>query len=115
MAWGSRQAAGRSLEGRCLMASAMPTKGFAAKPTVSLFVRHGIATAPLLAPRNDGQFTYGTADGESFEEALATLGKPWSMEEPGIYMKRWPCCYCNHRPVAGMIRLIREHGIRADV
>ena len=49
-----------------------------------------------------------------FEKVLATLGKPWAMEEPGIFVKRWPCCYCNHRPLAGMIRLIREHGIRAD-
>ena len=43
-----------------------------------------------------------------------TLGKPWAMEKPGIYVKRWPCCYCNHRPIGGMLKLIKEHGIRAD-
>jgi 2-methylcitrate dehydratase PrpD len=26
-------------------------------------------------------------------------------------VKRWPCCYCNHRPVGGLFELIREHGI----
>jgi 2-methylcitrate dehydratase PrpD len=36
------------------------------------------------------------------------------MLEPGIYVKRWPCCYCNHRPVGGMLKLIAQHGIRAD-
>ena len=58
--------------------------------------------------------TYGADDGEPLEKVIATLGKPWAMEEPGIYVKRWPCCYCNHRPLGGMIKLIKEHGIRAD-
>ena len=53
-----------------------------------------------------------TGDGEPLEKVIATLGKPWEMEEPGIYVKRWPCCYCNHRPVGGMIKLIKEHGIK---
>jgi 2-methylcitrate dehydratase PrpD len=28
--------------------------------------------------------------------------------------KRWPCCYCNHRPVGALLQMISEHGIRAD-
>jgi 2-methylcitrate dehydratase PrpD len=58
--------------------------------------------------------TYGGQDGESLAEVLARMGKPWEMSEPGIYVKRWPCCYCNHRPLGGMIKLIAEHGIRAE-
>ena len=57
---------------------------------------------------------YGETDGEPLSRALDRLGKPWEMMEPGIYVKRWPCCYCNHRPVGGMLKLIAEHGIRAD-
>ena len=33
---------------------------------------------------------------------------------PGISYKRWPCCYCNHRPVGGMFEMIKEHNIKAD-
>jgi 2-methylcitrate dehydratase PrpD len=28
--------------------------------------------------------------------------------QPGIYVKRWPCCFCNHRPI-GMLELIARH------
>ncbi len=58
--------------------------------------------------------TYGGDDGESLADCVASLGKPWAMMEPGIYVKRWPCCYCNHRPIGGMLKLIAQHGIRAD-
>ncbi len=58
--------------------------------------------------------TYGGNDGEPLEKTIELMGKPWEMLEPGIYVKRWPCCYCNHRPVGGMLKLIAQHGIRAD-
>jgi len=58
--------------------------------------------------------TYRGDDGMALGAALDLLGKPWEMLEPGIYVKRWPCCYCNHRPVGGMLELIAKHGIRAD-
>ena len=58
--------------------------------------------------------TYGSEDGVALAEMLPRLGNPWEMRTPGIYVKRWPCCYCNHRPVGGMFELIEQHGIRAD-
>ena len=57
--------------------------------------------------------TYGGDDGERPEDLIAKLGKPWEMQHPGIYVKRWPCCYCNHRPIGGMLKLMADHGIRA--
>lgn len=58
--------------------------------------------------------TYRGDDGASLEQLIARLGTPWEMLEPGIYVKRWPCCYCNHRAVGGMLELIAKHGIGAD-
>jgi 2-methylcitrate dehydratase PrpD len=55
--------------------------------------------------------TYRGEDGADLAELVQVLGKPWEMQEPGIYVKRWPCCYCNHRAVGGMLKLIAEHGI----
>ena len=51
---------------------------------------------------DDGGFfkTYGGKDGESLADVVALMGKPWEMAKPAIYVKRWPCCYCNHRPIA---------------
>ena len=58
--------------------------------------------------------TYSANDGEPLESAIEHLGKPWEMLEPGIYVKRWPSCYCNARPIAGILQLIAEHKIHAD-
>ena len=58
--------------------------------------------------------TYAGADAVSLESTLKHLGDPWEMLTPGIYVKRYPCCYCNHRPVGGMFEMIKEHNIKAD-
>ena len=57
---------------------------------------------------------YGFGDGEPLANLIETLGAPWEIEQPGIYVKGWPCCYCNHRPVGGLLRLVSDHGIRVD-
>jgi 2-methylcitrate dehydratase PrpD len=36
------------------------------------------------------------------------------MIKPGVYVKRWPCCYCNHRPIGGILELIRKNNIHAQ-
>lgn len=56
---------------------------------------------------------YGENDGEPLEALADTLGTEWELVEPGLYTKGWPCCYCNHRPVGGLFRLIEEHGLSA--
>ncbi|OGA45970.1 MAG: hypothetical protein A3G25_02210, partial [Betaproteobacteria bacterium RIFCSPLOWO2_12_FULL_63_13] len=72
------------------------------------------ADGGILDGKDSVLATYRGGDGMPLGEALDLLGKPWEMLEPGIYVKRWPCCYCNHRPVGGMLELIAKHGIRAD-
>jgi 2-methylcitrate dehydratase PrpD len=57
---------------------------------------------------------YRGEDGEAIAELVNSLGKPWEIVEPGTYVKRWPCCYSNHRAIGGLIELIKKHGIRAD-
>ena len=55
---------------------------------------------------------YG-AEGEKPERLIATLGSPWEIVDPGNYVKQWPCCYSNHRPVGALMGLIEEHQISA--
>jgi 2-methylcitrate dehydratase PrpD len=77
--------------------------------------QHGFtADEDIFDGANNFFATYGGNDGEPLEKTIERLGQPWEMQEPGIYVKRWPCCYCNHRPVGGMLQLIAQHGIRAD-
>jgi 2-methylcitrate dehydratase PrpD len=77
--------------------------------------QHGFTADTTIFDGDNSFFaTYGAGDGEPLASAIERLAKPWEMLEPGIYVKRWPCCYCNHRPIGGMLQLIDQHGIRAD-
>jgi 2-methylcitrate dehydratase PrpD len=57
---------------------------------------------------------YGGDDGAPLEGLIEKLGNPWELIEPGISVKRWPCCYGTHRPIAGLLALRAEHAIVAD-
>jgi 2-methylcitrate dehydratase PrpD len=58
--------------------------------------------------------TYGEKDVQPLEPLVERLGKPWEAVDPGLSFKRWPCCYCNHRPVGALLAMIPQHGIRAS-
>jgi 2-methylcitrate dehydratase PrpD len=75
----------------------------------------GFTADPAIFDGNDGFLaTYGAADGKPLAEQMERLGKPWEIESPGIYVKRWPCCYAVHRPVAGLLELLAGQSINAE-
>src|SRR5262249_46332375 len=55
---------------------------------------------------------YRGEDGERLEDLIPQLGKPWEISYPGIYVKRWPCCYSTHRAAGGLFTLIEQHAIQ---
>jgi 2-methylcitrate dehydratase PrpD len=56
----------------------------------------------------------GEHPGEAIADLLRTLGRPWEIIEPGIYVKRWPCCYSSHRTIGGLFNLVEQQRLRAD-
>jgi len=59
---------------------------------------------------------YGSDDGITPEAALVKLGNPWAMLNPGISIKRFPCCFGAHRPLGGIFQLIERDRIKiADI
>lgn len=72
------------------------------------------ADTQIFDGKNNFFSTYAGNDAVPLESTLAKLGNPWEMANPGIYVKRWPCCYCNHRPVGGMFEMIQQHNIQRD-
>jgi 2-methylcitrate dehydratase PrpD len=54
------------------------------------------------------------ADGVALAESVAQLGVRWEAIDPGLNVKRWPCCYCSHRAIGGLIEMMRDHAIGAD-
>jgi len=57
--------------------------------------------------------TYAGADGEPFAGLVERLGHPWEALDPGLCVKRWPCCYCNHRSVGVLLQMMERDGVRA--
>ena len=91
--------------------------GHAARSAVvaAWMAKNGFTADTQIFDSKDGFFsTYAGDDAVPLETTLAKLGDPWEMLTPGIYVKRWPCCYCNHRPVGGMFELIKQHNIKVD-
>jgi 2-methylcitrate dehydratase PrpD len=58
--------------------------------------------------------TYRGDHAVALETLLPQLGSPWEIDEPGLFVKLWPCCYCSHRPIAGLLELMERHGIRPE-
>lgn len=58
------------------------------------------------------QRLYGSeTDGTPFIERL---GNPWDLVQPGMNYKRWPCCYCTHRSIGGLIDLMERNRLAAE-
>ncbi|HXV10592.1 MAG TPA: MmgE/PrpD family protein, partial [Burkholderiales bacterium] len=78
-------------------------------------VRQGFTASDAIFDGENSVFdTYAGKDGAPAADLLARLGKPWEATEPGIYVKRWPCCYSSHRPVGGLSELIEKHGLKPE-
>lgn len=55
---------------------------------------------------------YGTAD--SGAERFTRLGAPFVLQQPGVALKKYPCCYVAARPIDALIRLRNVEQIRPE-
>lgn len=77
--------------------------------------KHGFtADTAILDGDNNIFATYGGDDGAPLATLLGKLGNPWEILEPGNWVKRWPCCYSNHRAIGGLFELLERHQIRTE-
>jgi 2-methylcitrate dehydratase PrpD len=83
--------------------------------TSALLARSGFTANPQIfdGPRSM-LVTYQGHGATGMPEQLARLGAPWDVLDPGVFVKRWPCCLCSHRPVAGLLELMARHTIDAS-
>lgn len=73
----------------------------------------GYGAAPDVLEAPAGFFAaYGVAESDPAVTA-AGLGKPWVITEPGIALKKFPCCYAAHRGMDGMLQLKARHRFNA--
>ncbi|MBU2053933.1 MAG: MmgE/PrpD family protein [Proteobacteria bacterium] len=91
--------------------------GHAAKSGViaTMLAKRGFTADTCIFDGKDGFLSaYGGADGQPLGELLDRLAQPWEVIKPGLFFKRWPCCYCNHRSIGGLLQMIPEHGLKPD-
>jgi len=76
--------------------------------------RRGFTASPDIFDGDDGFLSTYAADGEPLAAMADALGKSWELLDRGNNYKRWPCCYCNHRPIGGLLELLDRHSIRTE-
>ena len=74
----------------------------------------GFSAAPDALEAKSGFFAaYGVEKSDPAVTAQG-LGKPWVIVDPGIALKKFPCCYASHRGMDGVLTLRAKHGFRAE-
>ena len=81
----------------------------------ALLAKKGFTADPgILEGHNGFVEAYRGERNRPLDEVAETLGKPWELVTPGLYRKRYPCCFAVHRAVAGLLDMLVEHDIRTD-
>jgi 2-methylcitrate dehydratase PrpD len=73
----------------------------------------GFTAAPDVLEAPAGFFAAYGVEASSPETAAERLGRPWVIEDPGIALKRFPCCYASHRAMDAVLTLRARLGFEA--
>jgi 2-methylcitrate dehydratase PrpD len=89
--------------------------GWAARSALSAIelARCGFTAAPDALEAKSGFFAaYGVEDSNP-ELACERLGRPWTIVDPGIGLKKWPCYNGSQRGMHGVLQLREKLGFSA--
>jgi 2-methylcitrate dehydratase PrpD len=89
--------------------------GLAARSALTAFrlAASGFTAAPDIFEAKAGFFTaYGTAASDP-EVTVRGLGRPFVVADPGLALKKFPCCYACHRGMDGLLDLRAKLGFDA--
>jgi 2-methylcitrate dehydratase PrpD len=90
--------------------------GWAARSALAAvqLARSGFTAAPDVLEAPVGFFAAYGVEASRPEAAIEQLGNPWVMVDPGLALKRFPCCYAAHRGMDGVLQLRHRLGLTAD-
>lgn len=89
--------------------------GIAARSALSAWrlATCGFSAAPDILEAKAGLYsTLGTAD-SSAQVTAERLGRPFVITDPGLALKKFPCCYASHRAIDGLAQLRERLGFDA--
>ena len=76
---------------------------------------HGFtANSSIFDGKSNFIETYAGERARPLGQLLDGLASPWELAQPGLYRKRFPCCYAAHRPMAGLLELLERERIAAS-
>jgi 2-methylcitrate dehydratase PrpD len=82
--------------------------------TATQLATSGFTSSAVALSGKRGFFAvYGGGDEAAAARVLASLGAPYTFEEPGVSLKRYPCCYALHRAIDA-IESLRREGLLTD-
>ena len=89
--------------------------GLAARSALTAFrlATSGFTAAPDIFESKAGFFAaYGTAASDP-AVTVKGLGRPFVVADPGLALKKFPCCYACHRGMDGLLELRKQLGFDA--
>jgi 2-methylcitrate dehydratase PrpD len=89
--------------------------GIAARSALTALrlAQSGFEAAPDILEAPSGFFsTYGVEESDP-DAAVRDLGRPFVIADPGLALKKFPCCYATHRAMDGLLALRSKLGFDA--
>lgn len=71
------------------------------------------ANDEIFDGKDSFQHLYGS-DEQNPAQFVERLGNQWDLINPGMNYKRWPCCYCSHKAIGGLLDLLGTHQIKVS-
>lgn len=90
--------------------------GFAAQNAVLAFelAASGATASETALEAPQGYFDVFGTPASDIEVTVTHLGSPWAFGDPGVYLKRYPCCYATHRAIAACGDIVSRTGLHAE-
>ncbi len=91
--------------------------GNAAKNGVvaAMLAKKGYCSADNIIESPEGFLNTFVGQGKyDLEKMTKNLGKPFMIYSPGSSIKKYPCCFMNHRALDAILSLMQEHDITYD-
>ncbi len=90
--------------------------GWAARSALAAvhLAQSGFTAALDVLEAPAGFFAAYGVEASTPEAAIIGLGNPWVIVDPGLALKRFPCCYASHRGMDGVLNLTQRLGLNAQ-
>lgn len=81
----------------------------------ALLAKNGYTASPVAFEHKQGYFeVFNGAGNYDPQKIFASWAAPLDIVKPGIAIKQYPCCGSTHPAIDAMLRLAREHDLKAD-